>query len=78
MTSFIQTLLFQKPSDVAIVSSKREEFSSFIENLLYVLKYRHYNAQNIESMILAFMAGRAYQYSTGESSKFQIEEDKDS
>ena len=61
--AFLQSLLFQDPSDVAILSSKEEDYKSFIENMLYVLKYRQYTAQNIESMLLAFIAGRSYQFS---------------
>ena len=34
-----------------------------METMLYFFEYRDYSAKNIEMMILAFNAGRAYQYS---------------
>lgn len=33
----------------------------FIESLLYYFKYRQYNAQDIEMIVIAFFAGRVYQ-----------------
>lgn len=63
MSAFLQSFLFQNPNDIAIVSAKEEDYHSFVENMLYFLKYRQYTAQNIESILLSFLAGRAYQLS---------------
>jgi hypothetical protein len=48
---------------VPIVNTQQEQVDLFARTLLYYLKYREYSAKNIELMILAFEAGRGYQYS---------------
>jgi len=50
-------------TDVFIVDSQKEDFSEFQKNLLYSFIYRNYSPQSIESLIYAFKAGMAYQYS---------------
>lgn len=59
--SFIEEQIFQNPEVPASLDENNRAYKEFLENLLYVLKYRQFTAQNIESMILAFNAGRAYQ-----------------
>lgn len=59
----LQGYLFKKPQNVAIVNTHKESISTFLETLLYYFKYRDYSAKSIEMLILAFEAGRAYQFS---------------
>jgi hypothetical protein len=63
IASLLESFLFQSPSDIPIVTDKREEFDAFIQVLQYYLRYRAVNPQSIELMIHAFLGGRAYQYS---------------
>ncbi len=44
----------------SIVDNERETFDTFLEVLLYHLKFRECNAQAIELMILAFEAGKIF------------------
>ena len=55
--------LFSEPENCAILNNQREVVDNFIGTLLYYFKYRDYSAKNIELIILAFQAGRGYQYS---------------
>jgi hypothetical protein len=55
--------LFSQPDSVPIVNARRDAVDLFVRTLLYYFKYREYSAKNIELMILAFEAGRGYQYS---------------
>ena len=55
--------LFKEPENVSIVIDKQEVISNFLETMLYYFKYRDYSAKSIEILILAFEAGRGYQYS---------------
>ena len=55
--------IFNDPSGVSIVSSQREKMGLFEDTLRYYLKYRTVTPQVIELMLLAFHAGRGYQYS---------------
>lgn len=60
---FIYSFIFSQPSNVALVPEKKEQFNEFENNLLYSFIYRMYNPQMLETLIYAFTAGRAYQYS---------------
>ena len=59
----LKSYLFRKPENVPIVNTVREDMDNFLETLLYYFKYREYSAKSIEMFILAFEAGRAYQFS---------------
>ena len=63
VAELLRNYLFNNPSDVSILNNKKEEVDNFLETLLYYFKYREYSAKNIEMIILAFVAGRGYQYS---------------
>lgn len=60
---FLRSFLFSNPDDTPILDNKREDVDLFVRTLLYYFKYREYSAQSIELSILAFNAGRGYQYS---------------
>lgn len=62
-SELIKSYLFKKPKNVSILNSKKEQMDAFLETLLYYFKYRDYSAKSIEMMLLAFEAGRAYQFS---------------
>ncbi|QWT52203.1 hypothetical protein [Eubacterium sp. MSJ-33] len=59
----LRSYLFTDPTDVSILIEKRPDVDNFLETLLYYFKYRDYSPKNIEMIILAFTAGRGYQYS---------------
>lgn len=61
----VVTYLFSFLFDTSnfIVDSQKEIFAEFQKNFLYSFIYRNYSPQTIESLIYAFKAGRAYQYS---------------
>lgn len=69
VTHLLRSYLFAEPDNIPIMNNKREEIDSFLNTLLYYFKYREYTAKNIELMILAFSAGRGYQYSVDYQSK---------
>mgnify|MGYP004627767531 CR=1 FL=1 len=62
-SELLKGYLFKKPKNVPIVNSKKENMDTFSETLLYYFKYRDYSAKSIEMIILAFEAGRSYQFS---------------
>ncbi len=62
-TELLRSYLFKNPKNVSIVNTHRESINNFLETLLYYFKYRDYSAKSIEMLILAFDAGRAYQFS---------------
>ncbi len=59
----IRELLFSEPDAAAILENQREKVDNFVDTMLYYFQYRDFSAKNIELMILAFEAGRGYQYS---------------
>jgi hypothetical protein len=63
VTDFLCSFLFSNPSNVPYIAEQKEIIDDFVKTLSYHLAYRSYSAQNIELMLLAFQAGRGYQYS---------------
>lgn len=63
VAEMLRMMLFDNPSNIAILKEKSEDIKEFLETLEYYFKYRDYSAKGIEMIILAFMAGRGYQYS---------------
>lgn len=63
VTEMLKGYLFRNPKNISIVNASREEVDNFFDTLLYYFKYREYSAKNIELIILAFGAGRGYQFS---------------
>ena len=63
VAAYLYSFLYSEPGNVAIISLKEKEFNEFENNLLYTFMYRDYSPKMIESLIYAFQAGRAYQYS---------------
>lgn len=61
VATYIFSFLFE--TNVFIVESQKEYFEEFQKNILYSFIYRPFTPQSIESIIYAFQAGRAYQYS---------------
>jgi len=60
----LRTQLFKDPEDTVILPEKAERIDDFINTMKYFFQYRLYTAQNIELMLMAFSAGRDYQYCT--------------
>lgn len=63
VSSLIRSYLFSEPENVPILNNQRDKVDQFVETLFYYFQYREYSAKNIEIMLLAFQAGRGYQYS---------------
>lgn len=59
----LRSYLFSNPDDIPIINSQKAEVDNFVNTMLYYFKYREYSAKTIEMIILAFSAGRGYQYS---------------
>ncbi len=62
-SEMLKGYLFRQPENVAVSNLKKEAVDNFTATLLYYFKYRDYSAKSIEMIILAFEAGRGYQYS---------------
>lgn len=63
VSHMLRGYLFSKPENVPILNNKQEEVDLFVSTLVYYFKYREFSAQSIEMLLLAFVAGRGYQYS---------------
>ena len=59
----VRSYLFSEPENIPILDNQCEKVDNFVDTLLYYFQYREFSAKNIEIMILAFQAGRGYQYS---------------
>lgn len=60
----LRTQLFKDPEDTVLLPEQSERIDDFVNTMKYFFQYRLYTAQNIELMIMAFGAGRDYQYCT--------------
>lgn len=60
----LRTQLFKDPADTVLLPGRAEKIDDFVRTMKYFFQYRLYTAQNIELMIMAFNAGRDYQYCT--------------
>lgn len=63
VTDFLCSFLFSDPDNVPYVEEEKKKIDEFVKTLEYHLAYRNYTAQNFELVLLAFGAGRGYQYS---------------
>lgn len=63
VSHMLRGFLFSKPENIPILNNKQEEVDLFVNTLTYYFKYREFSAQSIELALLAFAAGRGYQYS---------------
>lgn len=59
----IRSYLFSEPENVPILDNQKDKVDGFVSTMMYYFQYREYSAKNIEIMLLAFEAGRGYQYS---------------
>lgn len=62
-TEFLRSFLFDNPANIPIRSEKAEAVNEFLDTMEYYFKYRDYSAKSIEMMLIAFEAGRGYQFS---------------
>ena len=63
VANLLRGYLFSNPENVPIMNNVREDVDNFVSTLVYYFKYRDYSAKSIEMIILAFGAGKGYQYS---------------
>lgn len=59
----LRGFLFDDPANIPIRQESKESINEFIRTMIYFFKYRDYNAKSIELMLIAFQAGRGYQFS---------------
>lgn len=63
VSELIASFLLSQPEDVPVIEEKQEAVYEFLKTMKYNFCYRSFSAQSIELMIMAFNAGRGYQYS---------------
>ncbi len=63
VAEFLRCFMFDDPSNVVLLKEKEQVICEFVDTLVYYFKYRDYSAKGIELLILAFNAGKGYQYS---------------
>lgn len=63
VTNMLLSILFTDPYDIPISISKKESVDEFKKMIFYYLKYREVSPKALELMIVAFNAGRGYQFS---------------
>jgi hypothetical protein len=61
--SVLMQYLAEEEIDAPILESKKQQYFDFANTLLYYLKYRDYSPKTFEMIILAYRAGRVFQYS---------------
>ena len=59
----LRSFLFDDPANIPIRQESSESINDFINTMLYFFKYRNYSAKSIELVLIAFKAGRGYQFS---------------
>ncbi len=60
--------LFSNSENIPILNNKQADVDLFVNTLVYYFKYREFSAQSIEMLLLAYAAGRGYQYSVDHQS----------
>ncbi len=63
VSEWLQSFMFGDSTSAPIVKERQFDVDLFISTMRYAFKYRLITAQNIELMLLAFIAGRGYQFS---------------
>lgn len=63
VTGYLLRCINSDNIDTLILDEKKSEYIDFVDNLMYFLQYRVITSQAIETILLAFKAGRAIQYS---------------
>lgn len=63
VADFLLSFVYDNPAGVPIINSQSEQLGLFEDTLRYFLKYRTITPQVVEVMLLAFQAGRGYQFS---------------
>jgi hypothetical protein len=62
-TELLRGFLFDNPANIPIRQESQESINDFINTMSYFFKYRDYSAKSIELTLIAFNAGRGYQFS---------------
>ncbi len=63
VTELLGSFLFSEPENIPILDEKQEDVYEFLKTMKYYFCYRSFTAQSVELLLLAFQAGRGYQYS---------------
>lgn len=58
----LMSFIYDNPAGVPVVESQKESLSMFESTLRYYLKYRLVTPQVLELFLVAYQAGRSYQY----------------
>ncbi len=62
-TELLRSYLFDNPASIPVRQESLESIKDFISTMSYFFKYRDYSAKSIELALIAFNAGRGYQFS---------------
>lgn len=68
VSHMLRGYLFSNPENIPILNNKQADVDLFVNTLVYYFKYREFSAQSIEMLLLAYAAGRGYQYSVDHQS----------
>ncbi len=63
VTGYLLRCLNNENISTLILDEKKSDYIDFVDNLMYFLQYRVITAQAIETILFAFRAGKAIQYS---------------
>ena len=63
VTGYLLRCLNNENISTLILDEKKSDYIDFVDNMMYFLQYRVITAQAIETILFAFKAGKAIQYS---------------
>lgn len=63
VTGYLLRCLSGENNSTLILDEKKSDYIDYVDNLMYFLQYRVITAQAIETILFAFKAGKAIQYS---------------
>ena len=63
VTGYLLRCLNNESINTLILDEKKPDYIDFVDNMMYFLQYRVITAQAIETILFAFKAGKAIQYS---------------
>jgi len=63
VTTYLMDFILKDKTGIVLTDAEKKQFDELPKNIYYTFKYRHYDAQSIELMLISFLAG----YSLGVS-----------
>jgi hypothetical protein len=59
VTFYLADFILKEKGQIELTGIKKEQYEEFMKTLNYAFKFRHFDAQNIELILLSFLAGFA-------------------